>query len=461
MACTLLVAYSIQLGRVLALWTLLTGAPAKSPEIAPAQVRVSIITETRGGNDVVELNGKIIANYNPTIIQEYSSTGIVFDPNGHIMTFLGYRWVDIYNQNPRIEITTIDGRKRKGKLIGIDQRNGVAVIKSLEGKLKETPICNQCEIKDGVQIKAPVIGNPGKSQYSEAEVLSVGRGQGIQLPSGLVLTVNRPIQEIGQPILTEDHRVFGFVAGHDPIDRRMVVYYPIDQLLSSAKDVLKARGDIRVGWLGVFVPPDSPSETSDGVVIQNVTPGSPAQKAGLAAMDALLKYNGREIRDSRQFIQLVQDTPIGSKANIEILRNGKPMTLNATIEARMPQPNPVRLSFNIPGIFDIPPAGMLPGAAEPQRTLGITAYGLTPFLADSLGMSGQKGLFVANVDKQKPADVAGLRVGDVIVEMDGQPIGDALNFTSFLLTHRWGDQLELRVLRKGIQQTIVIPFPQQ
>jgi serine protease Do len=285
-------------------------------------------------------------------------------------------------------------------------------------------------------------------------------GQGSPELQGLTMTVNRPFRNVGQPILTLDYRVLGYVASQDSTDGRTMVY-PIDQLLSSAKEILKRGGDIQVGWLGVYVPTDSTSGSDTGVVVQDVTAGSPAHKAGLTVRDSLLRYNGREIQNSRQFVQLVQGTPIGSKANLDILRGGKPMTITATIEARKPQPNPVRLSLNSQNIFDNPASGMLPEMREPQRALGVTAYALTPFLADALQMPGQRGLFVANVDKQKPADLAGLHVGDVIVAMDGQPIRDAMTFTSFLLNHRWNDQLVLQVLRKGTEHTIAIPFPKQ
>jgi serine protease Do len=460
MACTLLLAYSIHFARILACFSLLAGSPAKDPETEPTLVRVNLITEIRDARGMVELNGKILPNYAPTIIQEYSSTGIVLDLKGNILTFLGYRWVDIQSRNPRIEIIGIDGQKWKGKLIGIDQRNGVAVVKLLDGKLERTAVCVQCEIKDGVEIETPVIGDPGISQYEEAQILSVGTRQGIPESKGLTITMSRPFQDIGQPILTLDHRVLGYVASQDSTDMRTVVY-PIDQLLSSAKEILRRGGDIRVGWLGVFVPTDSPSGSDAGIVVQDVAAGSPAHKAGLSAQDSLIKYNGREIGNSRQFVQLVQGTPIGSKASLEIIRGGKPMTITAIVEARKSQPNPIRLSFNSPNLFDFPISGMMPETGEPQRALGVTAYALTPFLANALQMPGQRGLFVANVDKQKPADLAGLIVGDVIVAMDNQPISDAMSFTSFLLTHNWGDRLMLRVLRKGAEHTITIPLPKQ
>ncbi len=94
--------------------------------------------------------------------------------------------------------------------------------------------------------------NPDKSEYREAQVLSVGTGPGSLDPGAWVMKTNRPFPEIGLPILTKDRRVIGFVAGMDPMDMQTVVY-PISQLLSSADKILKQGGDIRTGWLGVFL----------------------------------------------------------------------------------------------------------------------------------------------------------------------------------------------------------------
>jgi len=113
-------------------------------------VRVNFTTEIHGGNDAVTIKGKKTADYQPTIIQVFPSTGVVFDERGHIITFLGYRWVDMQGPAPQIEIIDSKGEKHAGQLIGIDQNIGVAVVKSEGGRLRKTPICEGCEIKDGL-----------------------------------------------------------------------------------------------------------------------------------------------------------------------------------------------------------------------------------------------------------------------------------------------------------------------
>jgi S1-C subfamily serine protease len=107
------------------------------------------------------------------------------------------------------------------------------------------------------------------------------------------------------------------------------------------------------------------------------------------------------------------------------------------------------------------PFGAIPNTEPliPRPLVGLEAIMLTPDLADALQLPEQTGLLVTQVARQMPADLAGVRVGDVIVAMDGQPITDAQNFSAYLHSGSWGTQLALRVSRKGVQSTITIQLP--
>jgi S1-C subfamily serine protease len=458
MAYTFLL-YSINLARVLALFSTLA-APVqiqKDERNAEATlVRVNIITETRGAKGTVEINGNRVENYSPTIIQDFSSIGIVINDDSDVATFLGYRWMDIQDRNLRVEVTANEGRKLKGRLVGIDQRNGVAVVRLTNGKLNKTPVCTQCEIKDGVTVISPIIESPDLSHYQVARILSVGAVPRIPELSRQTIQVNPPFPEIGQPILTADHRILGFVADQDPVAMSMIVY-PVDQMLASAKRILKAGGDIRTGWLGIFLL-DGPHADA-GIVVQGVEPNSPAQKAGLVAQDLLHKYNGKDIQDARQFIQLVEGTPIGSKAAIDIVRQGKPIKITAMIEARKPQANRNRLALDLSSIFDDSSDDPLDASSQPELRIGLEVTPLTPFLADTVKMPEQKGLLVTKVVKQKPAEKAGVLEGDVIVAMDEYPVVDVPSFVAYWQTHELGAQLVLKVIRKGTERVITIQVP--
>jgi len=427
-------------------------------------VRLNIIIESRGASESIEINGKRIADYRPTIIQVFPSTGVVMDEQGHVLTFLGYRWVDIQSPNPRIDIFTNEGQKYKGKLIGIDQNMGVAVVLALEGKLKKTPICVRCEIRDGTTVVTPIVEGGAFQQFKTAQILSVGSLTNAADQGSLVVTINQPLLGVGEPILNTDHFVLGFVASQqpssdDPMGVRTIVYL-MSQLLNSAEKIIQAGGDIRTGWLGVYVADDS-LPLGKGVMITQIQEDSPAQRAGLIPQDTLLKWNGKEILDARQFIQLVQNTSIGSRVSLEVLRQGKPLALSALIEARKPSEAPGKFVFNFPGMISIPGQEGIPdkGAEVPLPRIGIETTPLTPELADALHMPGQTGLLVLKVSESMAASQAGVLDGDVIISADGATISDPQSFASHIRLRGWGGRLVLKLLRKGIKRTVIIHLP--
>ena len=422
-------------------------------------VRVNVITETRGPEDVVEINGQRIKDYSPVIIQVFSSTGIVLDGKGHIMTFLGYHWAAICDHDPLIEVIASGGQRLKGRLIGIDESNGVAVIKLPAANLRKTPLCLDCELKDGATVAAPVWGRTGPSRYHESQILSVDTTQGLPARGSWTMKVSRPFPDTGLPLLTADRRILGFVASQDPMGVRTIVC-PISRLLESAEKIIEKGGYIRAGWLGVFIE-DSSLEENTGVLVQGIEPESPAQRAGLEPNDFLIRFNGRPVADCRHFIQLVQDSAIGSQATLDIIRAGKPLTLRAVIEARRNRPFRGRLAFHLRDALNSAADAARAGTKHlsPQPLVGLDTIVLTPPLADAMQLPRQSGLLVIDVARKMPADLAGVLVGDIIVAMDGQPVTDASGFASYLEKRDWGSQLELKLVRKGLERTITVHLP--
>jgi len=348
------------------------------------------------------------------------------------MTFLSYRWADIRSENPRIEISNRDGQKLPGKLIGIDQRNGVAVIRATEGKLKKTAVCESCENKDGAIVMIPSTRDLGAPGFGETRVSTSGGGAGSLAPGALLSPYPQTLSDISLPVLNREYQVIGLMTGMDSMDAGAV--YSVKQLLDSARQVIKAGGNIRVGWLGIMLL-DAPS----GVQVQGVEPDSPAQEAGLIPRDFLVRYNSQPVENARQFIGLIQNSVIGSRAKIEISRQGKPVSLTAKIRERQVQADHNRLSLN-----------------SPRPLVGLDTELITPGLADVLQMPGQTGLLVIRVLPHTPAAAAGVLEGDVITAMDGQPIFDVDSFASYWQSHGLGPRLVLTVLRKGEKRSITV-----
>jgi serine protease Do len=351
------------------------------------------------------------------------------------MTFLSYLWVDIQSENPRIEISGRDGQKLPGKLVGIDQRNGVAVVRATEGKIKKTAVCESCENKDGASVMIPFAWDFGASRFEEARAVSVGGVQGALMPGALLAPYPQPLSDISLPVLNREFQVVGLMTGQDFTDAGII--YPVKSLLDSARQIIKTGGNIQVGWLGVTLD-DAPA----GVLVRGVEPNSPAHEAGLIPRDFLVRYNNRLIENARQFISLVQNSAIGTVAKIEINRQGKRMNLTAKIRERQAQEAPNRLSLN-----------------SPRPLVGLDTTPLTPDLADAMQLPGQKGLLVIGVLPQTPAAAAGILEGDVITAMDGRPVFNVVDeesFASYWQSHSLGARLVLTVLRKGKESSISV-----
>ena len=134
------------------------------------------------------------------------------------------------------------------------------------------------------------------------------------------------------------------------------------------------------------------------------------------------------------------------------------------IEARKPRQNGGKLSFNLTGALDPTAKGIVPELTprNPRLLMGLSTEMLNPPLADALHVPGQTGLLVAGRCAGKCLrSRAGVLAGDVILSIDGQPIMDAPSFASFLMTHAWGSQSILKVLRQGIEHTIVVQIPDE
>jgi serine protease Do len=441
------------------------GAQERKPaaDAEPTLVRVEITITSEGPPEPVEIAGKQVANYRPKIVETFPSTGVVIDDKGHILTFLGYSWVDIHGRDPHVEVSGPDGKKCKGTLIGIDQSIGVAIVRCLQGdKLLKTPFCLSCEVRDGATIVTPASPEIGVSQFGRSRIVAVGRGNApTGGKEGLQITVNRPLPGIGEPVLDTRHRVLGFVAAQNPSaagDGAEAIIYPISQLLSSGQKVLAAGSDIRTGWLGVFVDPPETAGTA-GVIISRTLPGSPAAKAGLLPQDTVLKWNGKEIRDAIHFIQMIQDTPVGSKATMEYVRQGKTLTSTTVVEGRKPEEKPSRLAFDFRNFVTFGPDLSQADAQIRALAGGIDLVQVTPQLAEFLQMSGKTGVFVSNVEANTPFFAAGILAGDVIVAIDGEPVRDPGSILNRLQSISRGGRLLLKLVRRGAEHNATVQFP--
>ena len=231
--------------------------------------------------------------------------------------------------------------------------------------------------------------------------------------------------------------------------------------------------DGRGSQLGVMVRDlegDAASKGS-GVEIEEVTPDSPAAKAGLKSGDIVTEYDGERVRSARQFTRLVQETPEGRSVRMAILRNGQKQTIDATPEAtelswtmtvdgdRIVREAERGLREGLRGFRMDPPAfdfrydDRFPGVTvRPRGRLGVSVEELSSQLAEYFGAK-EGGALVSSVNADSPAAKAGIKAGDVITTINGSRVKDADDVVRELSAAK-SDDVTIGLLRDKKETTV-------
>jgi serine protease Do len=195
--------------------------------------------------------------------------------------------------------------------------------------------------------------------------------------------------------------------------------------VNMAKNVinqLKEHGKVVRGWLGVMIQQVTPElaknfglERPIGALVGEVAPDSPAAAAGIKQGDVILQYRGKEVSQMSMLPAMVAQTPVNSKVKIVLMRDGKEKTIPVTIGA-------------------LKEGDVAAEARESDQGLefGLSVQEITPELAETLGIEGKKGLIIANVEPNSPAGEAGLRRGDIILEINREMAVDASRYNAII-----------------------------
>jgi serine protease Do len=237
-------------------------------------------------------------------------------------------------------------------------------------------------------------------------------------------------------------------------------------------------------WLGVSVGDVDEDRAVElgldeavGAEIQSVVPDSPAAEAGLVEGDVILEYQGTRIEGVRQLTRMVRETPAGRVSNLQVFSGGSTRMVQVKVAKRehkwdvqheggmhfehfempeMPEidfPHIEIPEINIPRIMAF---GRLPSSAR----LGVIVDNLNEQLGDFFGVEGGEGVLVRSVMKGSRAEGAGIKAGDVIIEIDDVAISDSSDLR-LALRERRGKSLQLTVVRDRRQQRLSVAAPEE
>ena len=347
--------------------------------------------------------------------QRSLGSGFVISADGYIVTN-----AHVVQQAEQIQVKLATGEAYDAKLIGSDQKTDVALIKvKPRGELPVVRLGDSDALEVGDWVVA--IGNPfGLSATVTAGIVSAkGRAIGAG-PYDDFIQTDASINpgNSGGPLANTRGEVVGInaaILSRSGGNVGIGFAIPIN-LARHIVDELRGSGKVVRGWLGVSIQDMTPGLAKSfgldhprGALVAEVAPNSPAAKAGLVRGDIILEFNGSPIEESHRLPVLVANTPVGTRADLKVLRGGQEKTVTVTV-AEQPSGRQARRP-------ERPPAA---------QSWGLHLADLTPGAARQLGIPpGLRGALIEEVEPGSPADEAELQAGDVIRQVNRQYVTSA------------------------------------
>jgi serine protease Do len=383
---------------------------------------------------------------------EGQGSGVIIRSDGYIVTN-----DHVVSGATDVEVTFYDGTKAKGEVLRAPSAD-IAVIKVDRKNLPAAMLGDSSTVKPGQLVFA--IGSPFglENTLTMGIVSAVGRRETIPgvgrtrfYPDLIQTDAAINSGNSGGPLVNTRGEVIGintaivangFTGGNVGIGFAI----PVNRVKTVVKQLIE-KGTYRRGYLGVAlsdIPADMKDElqATQGILIRSVEQGTPAEKAGIEAGDVVVEVDGTPVRDESHFREMIADKGPGATVTLKILRDGKPMTVKATLDVHPEDVEEQREA-----------------RAEPSREqgvlerLGIAAGEIPTALQRELG--GAQGVYVQRVAPDSPA-ADELQAGDVILAVNRTPVKTVAELERALQRVPSGRAVRMRVLRKVDDRTMEV-----
>src|SRR5438094_6716106 len=378
-------------------------------------------------------------------------SGVIVSPDGYITTANHI----VSGANEIMIGLGNDLRRFKAKKVGTDPGTDVALLKIDENNLPAITFADSDKARAGDIVLA--VGNPfGLRQTVTMGIISaVGRGgMGIVDYENFVQTdaaINMgnsggALVDINGRLLGINSAIFSRTGGNQGVGFAIPA-----NLAREVMQSLRDKGRVVRGYIGASVQTLTPELAdamklkgqSTGALVGEVAPNSPSQKTGLKTGDVITAVNGKKITDARELRLMIGSMTPGSRAQLEVNREGQTKTFGVQL-AEMP-----------PGTTQEggPEASPEETTQQPEKTTvfgGVAVADVTDDIRTALNLPKDvHGAVIAEIDADSPAGKAGLREGDVIQEVNKQPVRTAKDLVAISKNLKPTDKILLRVYSQG------------
>ena len=366
-------------------------------------------------------------------------SGVIVSPNGYILTNN-----HVVEGATEIQVTTSDKHEYKARVVGTDPRTDIAVLKI-----------------DASDLPAITIGDSSKMQVGDI-VLAIGDpfGVGETVTSGIVSAKGRtnlgiedyedfiqtdaPINpgNSGGALVNDRGELIGIntaILSHGSGGNQGVGFAVPANLARNVMDQLVRNGKVTRAYLGVSIQPVTPElakafgETEpSGALVGEVSPGTPAEKSGLQKGDIIVGLNGNPVTDSNQLRMSISMMAPDATANLKVLRNGSVHEMSVKLGVLPTEKEQASLQTTNPQ-----------GALEGVSVGNVSDQAVQQFNLPA----NTKGVVVTDIDPSSPVADSGLRQGDVIQEVNHQPVRNVADFDQAV--RKAGKEPLLLVNREG------------